>query len=57
MISKITRKYRKQQSLTQDEFAQMLCVKLPGVSLTKQAISNWERGSQTPDNMPQVGAC
>ena len=51
MIDQIIKKYRKETSLTQDAFAESLCVKLPGVSLTKQAISNWERGAQTPDYM------
>lgn len=51
MINKIVQNYRKETKLTQEEFAVSLCVKLPGVSLTKQAISNWERGAQTPDYM------
>jgi transcriptional regulator with XRE-family HTH domain len=51
MINKIVTKYRKEIDLTQEDFAESLCVKLPGVSLTKQAISNWERGAQTPDYM------
>lgn len=51
MISNLVKKYRKQKEKTQEEFAQSLCERLPGVDLTKQAISNWERGSQTPDYM------
>ena len=51
MISKIVKKYRKESNLTQSEFGEKLCVKLRGVSLSKQAISNWERGAQTPDYM------
>jgi transcriptional regulator with XRE-family HTH domain len=51
MIDQVVRKYRNQQNLSQDAFAEELCVRLPGVSLTRQAISNWERGAQTPDYM------
>ncbi len=51
MINKIVKKYRQNTHLTQEAFAESLCVKIPGVSLTKQAISNWERGAQTPDYM------
>lgn len=51
MISKIVSKYRNERKKSQDAFAQSLCEKLPGVDLTRQAISNWERGSQTPDYM------
>jgi transcriptional regulator with XRE-family HTH domain len=51
MIDEIVKKYRKQQNLSQDAFGQSLCERLPGVELTRQAISNWERGAQTPDYM------
>ncbi len=51
MISKVAKKIRNQQQMTQEAFAESLCEKLPGVELTKQAISNWERGAQTPDYM------
>jgi transcriptional regulator with XRE-family HTH domain len=51
MLSLIVKKTRTQQHLTQDGFAEALCEQLPGVNLTKQAISNWERGAQTPDYM------
>ncbi len=51
MLPEVVKKYRNYTNLTQEDFAESLCVKLPGVSLTKQAISNWERGAQTPDYM------
>lgn len=51
MITKLVNKYRKDRKMTQEDFAQSLCERLKGVSLTKQAISNWERGTQTPDYM------
>ena len=51
MLQKIVRDNRKKQRLTQEIFAERLCERLPGVTMTKQAISNWERGSQTPDYM------
>ena len=51
MIEKIVAKYRKEINKSQEAFAQSLCERLPGVDLTRQAISNWERGSQTPDYM------
>ena len=51
MISKVIKKYRNQQSITQEGFANRLCEGIPGVDLTKQAISNWERDAQTPDYM------
>lgn len=51
MISEIVRKIRKYQGITQESFALAICEEIPGINLTKQAISNWERGSQTPDYM------
>jgi len=51
MIWSLVKKTRKTHGLTQEIFAERLCERLPGVTLTKQAISNWERGSQTPDYM------
>lgn len=49
MINETVKTFRKQRELTQAAFAQALCERLPGVDLTKQAISNWERGAQTPN--------
>lgn len=51
MISDVIKKYRIEGKLSQASLGEMLCVKLPGITLTRQAISNWERGSQTPDYM------
>lgn len=51
LVSKIVQKYRKQTDLSQEAFAQELCERLRGIDLTRQAISNWERGAQTPDYM------
>lgn len=51
MINEIVKKHRKQQKLSQEAFGQSLCERLLGVELTRQAISNWERGAQTPDYM------
>jgi transcriptional regulator with XRE-family HTH domain len=51
MISGLVKKYRTQRGFTQEEFAQAICERIRGIDLTKQAISNWERGAQTPDYM------
>ena len=51
MIDNVVRKYRKQAKISQGEFAQKVCEQIPGVEFTRQAISNWERGAQTPDYM------
>jgi len=51
MIFELVKNYRTQKDLTQEGFAQELCERLGGISLTRQAISNWERGTQTPDYM------
>lgn len=48
MISEYIKSTRKQRELTQESFAKALCEWLPGVSFTKNAICNWERGTQTP---------
>ncbi len=47
-ISEITRIERRVQGLTQEKFGEVLCEKIPGIDLSKQAISNWESGVQTP---------
>jgi len=51
MVGKAVKKYRDQKAFSQSAFARKLCEKLPGTELTRQAISNWERGAQTPDYM------
>jgi transcriptional regulator with XRE-family HTH domain len=51
MISEIVRSCRTKQALSQEKFGDILCEKLPGVKLSRQAVSNWERGAQTPDYM------
>ncbi len=41
MVGKNIKRFREEKKMTQDELAEKLCV-------TRQAISNWERGvSQT----------
>ena len=47
-ISEVIQSHRSSQKLTQQEFADILTEKLPGISLTKQAIHNWESGKQSP---------
>jgi transcriptional regulator with XRE-family HTH domain len=47
MISTIIKKYREEQELTQQGFADALIV-APGGSLTKQQVSYWETGQQKP---------
>jgi transcriptional regulator with XRE-family HTH domain len=47
-ISEITRIERRRQGLTQEKFGEALCEKLPGIDLSKQAVSNWELAAQTP---------
>ena len=42
MIDKNIKHFREQKNITQDELAERLCV-------TRQAISNWERGKTEPD--------
>lgn len=47
-IDQIIQKYRNQQNLSQQELADALTEALPGVSLTRQAVHNWESGRQAP---------
>ena len=42
MIDKNIKHFREQKNITQDELAERLCV-------TRQAVSNWERGKTEPD--------
>ncbi len=42
MIGKNIKKFRIDKNITQDELAEKLCV-------TRQAVSNWERGKTEPD--------
>ncbi len=42
MVGKNIKRFREEKKMTQDELADKLCV-------TRQAISNWERGTTEPD--------
>jgi transcriptional regulator with XRE-family HTH domain len=46
-IPEIIKKYREQQGLSQQAFADAL-VHIPGGDLTKQSVSYWENGTQNP---------
>jgi len=48
MIEEITKRYRAELKLTQEEFGAALCEQLPGTSLTRQAVNHWETGNNTP---------
>jgi transcriptional regulator with XRE-family HTH domain len=48
-IDHVTKTYRKQERLTLEAFGERLVELLSGYSFTRQAVSNWERGAQTPD--------
>ena len=51
MLAEAVKTTRKEQDLTQEAFASCLCEWLPGINLTKQAVSNWERGAYLPDEL------
>ncbi len=42
MVGKNIKRFREAKKMTQDELAEKLCV-------TRQAVSNWERGATEPD--------
>ena len=47
-ISEITKTHREEQGLTLEAFAAALCSDIPGIDLTKMAISTWETGKNVP---------
>lgn len=47
-IPEIIKKYRKTNHLTQQAFGKSLIEKLPGATLTRAAVNNWERGKNPP---------
>jgi transcriptional regulator with XRE-family HTH domain len=47
-VDEITKKYREENDLTLEEFGQALAREIPGASTSKQLVSNWECGRQTP---------
>lgn len=48
-IAEITKKFREEQNLTQQDFADALCQAIPGYEKVKQEISAWENSKQSPD--------
>jgi DNA-binding transcriptional regulator YiaG len=47
-ISDVTQIYRDQLKLSQDKFALKLIESLVNIKITRQAISNWEKGHDHP---------
>jgi hypothetical protein len=50
-IPEITIHHREERNLSQQEFADALCERLPGVSKLRQEVNMWELGKQAPGYM------